>query len=178
MTLCSAGLSLDCAWHVLDDPGGSDHLPIITSLSSISVPILNDIPGPIFDLTRHLDWHQFGDRVLEAMSDIPDLPNMEEKYALFVNIIRSAALTAQKHQPRSGFRFPLAPAIWWDEEYANKKKASLDAFRVFRNLGNIINYELYIDAQRDFQTLCRQKKTESWRTRERHPVQLVAAGRG
>jgi ribonuclease HI len=163
MTLCSAGLSFDCAWHVLDDLGGSDHLPIVTSLSSISVPILLDIPAPIFDLTRHLDWHQFSDRVLEAMVDTPDPLNIEEKYALFVNIIRSAALAAQKHPPRSGFRFPLAPAIWWDEECAVKKDSVLGAFRLFRNNGNIINYESYIENQRDFQNLCRKKKTESWR---------------
>jgi ribonuclease HI len=163
LTLCSAGLSLDCAWHVLDDPGGSDHLPIVTSLSSISIPILYDIPAPIFDLTRHLDWHRFGDRVLEAMSDLPNLTNMEEKYALFVNIIRSAALAAQNNTPRSGFRFPLAPAVWWDEECSSKKKLVLDAFREFRNCGNAVNYEAYTNIQRDFQKLCRRKKTESWR---------------
>jgi Endonuclease-reverse transcriptase/Reverse transcriptase (RNA-dependent DNA polymerase) len=163
MTLCSSGLSLDCAWHVLDDPGGSDHLPIVTSLSSISVPILNDIPVPIFDLTRHLDWHRFGERILEAISDIPDITNIEEKYALFVNLNRSAALAAQKHTPRSGFKFPLAPAIWWDDECSNKKQSYLAAFRCFRNCGNLENYQLYMGQQRDFQNLCRQKKSESWR---------------
>jgi hypothetical protein len=115
LTLCSAGLSLDSEWHVLDDRGGSEYLPIVTCLSSISFPILSDISVSIFDLTRHLNWHRFSDRVLEAMSDIPDLSSIEEKYALFVNIIRSAAQAAQKHQPQSGFRFRLVPAIWWDD---------------------------------------------------------------
>jgi ribonuclease HI len=164
LTLCSASLSLDCTWRVLDDPGGSDHLPITTTLSSISIPILFDIPAPIFDLTRHIDWHQFTDRVLEALDAAPVVPDLEERYALFVNVIRSAALASQTlTPPRSGFRFPLAPAIWWDEECGTSKRTVVEAFRRFRNRGNVDNYEAYVRAQRDFQKLCRQKKTDSWR---------------
>ncbi len=163
LTLCSASLSFDCACRVLDDPGGSDHLPIVTSLSSISIPILYDIPAPIFDLTRHLDWHQFSDRLLEAIFDAPDITDLEEKYAFFVNMVRSAALASQTNTPRSGFRFPLAPAIWWDDECGEKKRAALEAFREFRNRGNLTTYDKYLQAQRDFQKLCKQKKSESWR---------------
>jgi hypothetical protein len=33
LTMCSADMALnDILWHVLDDAGGSDHLPILTSL--------------------------------------------------------------------------------------------------------------------------------------------------
>jgi endonuclease/exonuclease/phosphatase family metal-dependent hydrolase len=33
LILCSKGLALDCTWSVLDDPAGSDHLPIVASLA-------------------------------------------------------------------------------------------------------------------------------------------------
>lgn len=163
LTLCSAGLSLDCTWRVLEDPGGSDHLPIVTSLSSISVPILSDIPAPIFDLTRHLDWHQFSDRILEAIFEAPNFSVLEEKYAFFVNSIRSAAMAAQTKTPRSGFHFPLAPAIWWDDECQKLKEINLAAFREFRNRANNENYENYSKTEKEFQKICRLKKTESWR---------------
>jgi hypothetical protein len=43
---------------------------------------------------------------MEAIEGGLLIPELEEKYALFVDIIRT---------PRSRFRFLLAPAVWWDE---------------------------------------------------------------
>jgi exonuclease III len=36
LTLCTTQLSLDIDWKVLNDPSGSDHLPILSSLKSYS----------------------------------------------------------------------------------------------------------------------------------------------
>ena len=52
ISLCSNSLSLDCQWKVIDDPHGSDHLPIIISIKSGCQN--TDRPIQVtFDLTRN-----------------------------------------------------------------------------------------------------------------------------
>jgi ribonuclease HI len=163
LTLCSASLSLDCEWRVLDDPAGSDHLPIVTSMNSFPLPILENPSTPIFDLTRHINWENFRDRVLEAIHDAPDMYTMNERYALFVHAIHSSALAAQTRIPSLNQRFNLLPAVWWDSDCEDAKNAKLLAFREFRANGILENYENYISAEKDFHKLCDRKKSESWR---------------
>jgi hypothetical protein len=43
------------------------------------------------------------------------------------------------------------------------KRIKLVAFREFRNSANIEKYETFKRAEKEFQELCRKKKTESWR---------------
>jgi hypothetical protein len=47
LTLCSKGLALDRTWSVLDDPAGSDHLPIVGSLGSFQIPLISNLTTPI-----------------------------------------------------------------------------------------------------------------------------------
>jgi hypothetical protein len=89
-TLCSAGLALDCTWRVLDDPAGSDHLPIVTSLSSFQISLLSNLTTPLFDLTRHVSWSDLRKRVSVALDEAPEFLSGRERSALFVNIIHSS----------------------------------------------------------------------------------------
>jgi hypothetical protein len=67
LTLCTAGQALgDYEWTVLKDFGGSDHLPILTSLQSLNV--LTNFLIPIFDLTRHISWSVYMDAMLDSLT--------------------------------------------------------------------------------------------------------------
>jgi hypothetical protein len=133
LTLCSAGLSLDCTWRVLDDPA--------ISLGSLQIPLLSNLTTPIFDLTRHVSWSEFRDRVLETLHETPKRLSVAERYALFVHIIHRVALAAQVRSPKTGGRYTMLPAVWWDGECEDAKRVKLKAFRVFMKNGIIENYK-------------------------------------
>lgn len=62
LSLCSGSLSLDCTWKVIEDPHGSDHLPIITSIKCNRDRSEHPINVPL-DLTRNIDWEKFASAV-------------------------------------------------------------------------------------------------------------------
>jgi hypothetical protein len=153
LILCSKGLALDCTWSVLDDPAGSDHLPIVASLGFFQIPLIFNFTTLIFDLTRHVSWSDSRERVLEALDETPEFLSVGERYALYVNIIHSSALAAQVRSPKMGKQYTLFPVAWWNRESEDSKKVKLVAFREYRNNGIIENYKKYKEAEVSFATV-------------------------
>jgi Endonuclease-reverse transcriptase len=163
LTLCSSDLALkEYTWTVLEDAAGSDHLPILTSFTSLHVPKTH--PIPIFDLTRHISWSLYSTAILESINVMPEKNDLERKYNLFLKLIRDSAMASPTRPSYINNRMTTKlRAVWWDTECDFLLDAKLTAFRNFRTNGNSPNYETYKTAERSLINICRKKKTECWR---------------
>jgi hypothetical protein len=124
LTLSSSDLSLGRhSWTVLDVAAGSDHLSILSSLQTLEIPTKFFLP--IFDLTRHISWSAFADTVLESLPRITDEMSLCGAYAISMEIVSDADISAQTRTPR-GYRGPgVQKAVWWDTECDRASKQKL-----------------------------------------------------
>lgn len=159
LSLCSNSLSLDCSWKVIQDPQGSDHLPI-------KISIKNEIQSQqkvniTYDLTKHIDWEKFADAMEEAMYSVGDLPPEEEYNFLSHCIINSARQAQTKPIPTTFHRRPSSP--WWDIQCSKLFAEKSKAFKTFRKRGSIENFDKYQSLERQFKNLIKGKKRGYWR---------------
>jgi hypothetical protein len=79
---------------VLEDAGGSDRLPILTSFQSLNVP--KNLPIPIFDLLRHTSWSVYVNAMLDSLATAArEETVVEKRYETFIGMVRSSAEAAQ-----------------------------------------------------------------------------------
>ncbi|XP_055628714.1 uncharacterized protein LOC129770104 [Toxorhynchites rutilus septentrionalis] len=105
ISLCSSSLSLDCTWKVIQDPHGSDHLPIILSIANESA--------------------------LVSMHELPPL----EEYNFISSLIYESALQAQKKRVPATTLRRRPPSLWWDKECSKVYLEKSSAFKKFRKTG-------------------------------------------
>ena len=125
LSLCSTSLRLDCTWKVILDPHGSDHLPILISITNGSTrmrPI--DIP---YDLTRNVDWKLYEEMISKAVESIQHHSPLEE-YNLLAGLILDAALQAQTKKYPGVTIKERPPTPWWDQECSDVYTQRSDAF--------------------------------------------------
>ena len=91
LSLCSTSLSLDCRWKVINDPHGSDHLPIVISIANGSTP--TEPINIAYDLTRNIDWKSYETIISQRIESHVELPP-EEEYAFLSGLIIDAATQA------------------------------------------------------------------------------------
>lgn len=164
LSVCSADISLDCDWHLLDHPHGSDHIPIlITYPPSASAPTnpRNDSPTTIS--TNNINWAIFKECVQLGMS-VCDNPQETaiERYTTLHEVMIESARSAAK--PRfSAHHQPHKPKVWWCPElsqlYARKRKA----FTLFKKHGGRIEYDSFQEAESTFDRRKNELKRASWR---------------
>jgi hypothetical protein len=106
LTLSSSDLSLGRhSWKVLGDAAGSDHLPILSSLQTLEIP------------TKYFSRLRLN--VLESLVRITDEMSLCGAYAIFMEIISGAAISAQTRTP-GGYRVPgVQKTVWCDTEYGS-----------------------------------------------------------
>lgn len=160
LSLCSNTLSLDCKWEVIQDPHGSDHLPILISIANGDHQ--NEHVNVTYDLTRNIDWEQYVATILEAIESVPELPPLEE-YSFLANLIRSSALQAQT-KPVSGSSVKVKPSsLWWDKDCTEVYNDKSLAFKEFRKRGTIVLYLKYTELETKLRNLTKGKKRGYWR---------------
>jgi exonuclease III len=114
LTFCSSELSLDITWRVLDDPAGSDHLPIISSLNPTCFP--EKFRPNYLDLTKNISWARFSGFVSEGIFSMPSELNLLDKYELFIEIVQNAAKQSQPVGALSHRDPTVRAPLWWDAE--------------------------------------------------------------
>lgn len=160
LSLCSSTLSLDCTWEVIQDPHGSDHLPILISIANGDNQ--NEHVNVTYDLTRNIDWERYIATISEAVDSVPELPPLEE-YSFLANLIRSSALQAQT-KPVSGSSVKVRPSsLWWDKECTEVYQDKSLAFKEFRKHGTIDLFVKYAELEKKLGSLTKGKKRGYWR---------------
>ncbi|XP_050079556.1 uncharacterized protein LOC126567374 [Anopheles maculipalpis] len=128
LSLCPSAMALDFSWKVIQDPIGSDHLPIEISYIKGGCPV-GGIPVKC-DLTRNIDWTRYGELVAASLSlDLEDLSPVQE-YEKLVSIINKCALEAQTRRSHQARTFKKPPTPWWDKDCQaafNKKREAFKA---------------------------------------------------
>ena len=160
LSLASSMLSLDCTWKVIQDPYGSDHLPIIVSISTgTSGPEPGDIP---YDLTRNIDWQKYADEIDIAIDAVQELPP-EEENRYIVGLIIKCAIAAQTKRFTGSTVRQRPPTPWWDKECSTANEEKSKAFVEFRRSGLVERYRRYLALERKYKNLVRAKKRGYWR---------------
>lgn len=161
LSLCSRTLSLDCTWKVIQDPHGSDHLPIVTNIANGPRS-----PEPVniqYDLTRNIDWKNYASIVSEGFEMVSQLPPLEE-YEFIASLIHRSAVEAQtKPIPTSNTR-KHPPSLWWDDECSKVYQDRSNAFVEFRSRHLIKYWDIYAALDVKFRDLIASKKRGYWRT--------------
>ena len=159
LSISSNSLRLDCTWKVIQDPHGSDHLPINISISNGSTPA--ETIDITYDLTRNIDWKKYSKTVLESTETVRELPPLEE-YKFLVSLIYESAVEAQTKRFCHKFR-ARAPNIWWDDDCKNAYATKSSAFIAWRRDGRITLFHEYLSHERKFKSLIIAKKKGYWR---------------
>jgi ribonuclease HI len=160
LTLCSSELSLDIVWKVLSDPAGSDHLPILSSLSSFHVTKKS---FPFQNYTENISWDKFSRLVDEGINLISVDLSLEQKYDLFVDTLKRAVEHSRPNINSSRINHKSTSPPWWDVDCIRLDTERMASFREFRYQGGSEKYEKYIELEDRLKNLCDKKETESWR---------------
>lgn len=160
ISLCTSNLGLACSWQVINDPHGSDHLPII-----ITYHLLNDVPAPApvsINLIKNIVWDEYTQLVSRA-AFITEEPEMYH-YEQLVAHIKNSAIQAQS-KPIANFRYPSkhVPKVWWTQELNDRYTHKREAFRVFKRIGGRNEFLNYKKKEAEFKRLKKQLKTQKWR---------------
>ena len=160
ISLCSASLSLDCEWETIQDPHGSDHLPVVISIANgSSTPKSVDIS---YDLTKNIDWKKFEEIVADGIDSVEVLPPLEE-YNFISRLIIDSALRAQTKRVSGSTVRRRIPPPWWDKECTELRLEKSEAFKMFRRSGSIERYREYVALESKLKSLLKAKKSSYWR---------------
>ena len=160
LSLVSNQLSLDCTWKVIQDPHGSDHLPII-----ISIATGHTTRSPIditHDLTRNIDWKKYAEKIDEVVQTVNELPP-EEEYRFIAKLIMECAQAAQTKRYTGSTVRRRPPTPWWDEECSAANKEKSRAFIEFRKSGIVDRFKSYLALERKCKSLYQAKRRGYWR---------------
>lgn len=161
LSICSRTLSIDCTWNVIQDPHGSDHLPILISIATGNQPL--EPVSYTYDLTKNIDWKRYALIITEAIESIDPLTPQEE-YTFLANLIHSSAIQAQTKPIPSASSRMRPPSLWWDKECSEVYSEKSNSFKIYRRTGQIESYEQYLLLEIKFQNLVKCKKRNYWRT--------------
>lgn len=140
LSLCSNSLAIKCEWNVLQDPRGSDHLPIAILVShGPQQPTTVEVP---YDLTRNIDWKQYAEAISTGIETRDGLAPLEE-YAFLANLIYESAVQAQTKPVPGPYIRTRPPNPWWDKECTDISAARSEAYVGFCNSGTRANFQKY-----------------------------------
>lgn len=137
LSICSSRIALNCSWKVIDDPSGSDHLPIIVSLQS-NTP--ESASTTNYDLTKHIDWNRYRGQLDSIVTEINHSEDPIETHAFLIDSIKQSAIASQTKPIPNGGNVRKNPTIWWDWECSKMLTKWSDAFKTFRSSGSTENY--------------------------------------
>lgn len=162
LSLCSPSLSPYVTWKILPLTYGSDHFPIVVSLSNKSSPYCNPSPSLKYRLSD-VDWSVYSSSLDIKLASFPfSLINScpLQAYSVFIDIIISCAdsLIPVK-KPNKRFRISTP---WWDAECsaaASDRKAAELAYSSNMSQENFLEYKK-ISAK--FKRTIKKKKKNGW----------------
>ena len=159
LTMCTPGVALRCNWEVIPDSHGSDHYPVLTSVSPTSADANQGVHDPTHWVFSRADWEGFmgacRERIDDAVLQSPD------PLQSFVDLIIKIA---DDFIPKAS-TIPRKSNPWFDQECrdALKTRRALDN-KMKRGCGphqeTLISFKR---AQARARRLFNQKKRDSWR---------------
>lgn len=158
LTISTPDIAPCIDWQVDHDPMGSDHLPIICYLTLCRERVTNNEYLSKWDVNK-ADFNRYASLVDEYLPIGEEDPLVH--YNAFFTIMEDAAYQAIPLKKPNMNRFKSPP--WWDDNCTymiNKRK---EAFIIYKNNINLINYENYKKINLEVKNFLNNKKKNSWR---------------
>lgn len=168
LSFCSSNLFLDCEWEVLDDPLGSDHLPISIRYSKSPEIIVNvNRKKYIYDKAN---WTLFRS-ILESAEYHENFTNVDTWYGKFQEIVISAAnrsIPVSRHHNSK----PLKKVnLWWNEECAEQRSVYRKLVKKYKRYKTTENLENMKKQKIQYNRILAQAKLRYWSTYVEENVQ-------
>lgn len=166
LTVCSPSLSFLLSWKTLPLSYGSDHFPIVITMSNCVTPQVNFNPSLKYRLTgvSRADWEYFTSTLdVATKSLIPvNIHNALSAYSMLVNVIISNADNCFpiKKQARTICR---VSSPWWDSDCTavirNRKIAEIE----YNNSMSDVNFIKYQRCAAEARKILTKKKKIGWK---------------
>ena len=158
LTITSPDVAAKCNWSVVSTTTlGSDHHPVITSLSITASTERNSSKRWNF---KRADWSSFTKMCAETITEdliAKDIEKFNE------NVTRAIIAAAEAHIPtvRAGAYKPGIP--WWNDSCATALAAKEAAWERANQSRNPDDYALYTELRNKSRATMRQAEKEHWR---------------
>ena len=162
LSLISSELFIDSEWMTIDDPLGSDHLPICISIGNVE---LNRPDSEIkYDYTK-ANWKLFSDCLEAAIYpdfDVNENWQIDVEYEDFRSIVLTAANAAIPNKPINvESKYPPNP--WWNQTCYEAVKTKRQAYKRYKRRQNNERYEILKAARVNCKKVIAKAKVEYWR---------------
>lgn len=156
LALCSSNLALDTAWTVENDPGVSDHYPVICELNPQAIQHTSSKFNPR-RLYKKANWSLFSETVSELDMQTPPT-NYDDVHTHIIQAA-DAAIPCSK-PPSKNHRVPVP---WWDDECDKAMSTRKRTLAEFRHSCTMDNYLKVKNAIAATHRLFKIKKKEKFR---------------
>lgn len=174
ISFCSPNIIWSSSWSTLANPYGSDHFPILISLSTNGNtatiiprnPIPNDVTPPSAPQEFNLnsaDWNLFSDLINHNITHIDNTLSPTEAYNQFTQIIIDSAKQSIQCKHKNNNLYPPSPP-WWDSTCTQAVKSRNKLFQTYRRSGSIHDFYRYNNACSHTTHLLKTKKSNAWKT--------------
>lgn len=154
LTICTTDISLCSKWSLIQEPLGSDHLPINITIQKIS-NLTTNISSVKWN-TKKANWAHFEEE-MKRTSELMVTPRYEE----FVNTLNNSASKSipTRKNPKSNNR----QHHWWNEECQNAVNLRKQLYDDYRRNTNFNNYIQYKRQDARTKQIIKKAKRRSWR---------------
>lgn len=164
LSVCSPALSSLISWQILPLTYGSDHFPILISISTISSPFCNPCPSLKYRLSG-ADWASYSsslDLKLESASVSP-LDIIISPIQAYNTFAKNITDSTNSHIPLKKLTKHFKTSTpWWDSEctsaVSKRKKAEQEYYHSMTQ-NNFLKYQ---EASAEFRKLVSKKKKLGW----------------
>lgn len=142
LTFCSPLLHYYMQWHIIDDPHGSDHLPILTKVCTPQLKLPQKTSPNRINI-KNINWNTFHLSLDQKFQSFDLETDPLTQYQNFVNCILET-LKEQKQNSSTSYSHKKSfnSPIWWNENCTKASKERQTAYKLFlqtRSSENFVN---------------------------------------
>ncbi|KAL4143030.1 hypothetical protein QTP88_005406 [Uroleucon formosanum] len=170
LSFCSPDIIWYLSWQVLNDPHGSDHIPIIitANFNRITDPVPScsafDSSPPIY-LPFNFNKANLSSYSLQIHNSISSLTKSSSpvfSYSTLTSIINNSADSAIPKKRLNTNLYPPSPP-WWNSDCTEAVKNRTLLFRNFRRSGSMSDFINYRNACAQTTRLLKNDKRKKWK---------------
>lgn len=167
LTFCSPDIAISASWLCSSSTHGSDHYPIVISVSGRTHLENGQPPLLKFNLSQP-DWSQYSfvlDNKINLLPNINDHDQLLPSHAQaccqeFIGAINSSAEAT--FPVRNGARGKIPSPPWWDPDCTRAVKERKEAERSYNRNMSVENILIYKRVAAKTRRLLRKKKRNGW----------------
>lgn len=169
-TFVTSNLFTCSSWNVLDDPLGSDHFPILSSLG-ITIPIAS-FSSHKYNL-RKINWPLFSTilrtsietnlNTLNTDDPISDYNNFVELVDMSIKAVCPQQKNTNTSKNATSSRKSFVPTPWWNNKCDEAIKNRKLAFKNYKKLSNYSNFLIYKKAEAIAKRTLSEARRESFK---------------